>query len=496
LPASGILLVDQISSKFDAEAAKVIAPVGWMTASARSLGIPSSLHLRLVTLSLVHTILNLNCEDIMFLLVFQYLNKLEIGRECTNCDRKEREAFRCANSDNSLWLASSERFLRLSFWCTSLNDSKETSSASTSNAIKCAPSDRLAEYLLNAHRLIDSRMRSTEMWSAEYQSPVPSLVPTTSGADPPTVHFHSTPLRTLMTSSLRIESDSQQQELSLIDQYKSESNIYQLSYCDDSDEEVGKENKKADILRPFSGLRQAESPAELEPTEMEKSSLDVIRQFLADIAGKPTCDAITLFTQVLEGELSMDSDDDIGINVPYPPVSQLTLDILDYRLGKHAFCVVTASQPSPGYESLAPVGNLENDYDFDSVYGNELPELPFRPTFGASSLLHHSLCGLGPFLNCVLSLMGSMHKNSLYLNLILTDVVLTLASFHQFPLADILLKCADVGLSSQIQTLYEVCESKFDLPSHFRSSVQTPDHFASGPCQCEAGNRAALGQDS
>ncbi|KAL5971768.1 hypothetical protein TSMEX_000495 [Taenia solium] len=294
------------------------------------------------------------------------------------------------------------------------------------------------------------------MWSVEYQSPVPSLVPTTSSTDPPIVHLHSTPLRTLMTSSLRIESESQQQDLSLIDRYKSESNIYQLSYCDDSDEDLEREKKKSEVSRPFSALKQTELSAELESNEQEKSSLDAIRQFLADVVGTPAFDAVTPFTRVLEDWFPMNSDDDIGVNIPYPPVSQFTLDMLDYHLGKHPIPVVTTPQPSPKYESVAQVGNLETDYDFESLYGNELPELPYRPTFREPSSLHHSSYELGPFLNSVLSRIGSMHKNSLYLNLILTDVVLILGSFHQFPLAEILLRCADVNLSKSTRTLYEV----------------------------------------
>nr|CDS22635.1 protein FAM160A1 [Echinococcus granulosus] len=411
--------------------------------------------LEMVTLSLFRTILNLNCEDIMFLLVFQYLKKLDIGRECP-VDGKRRDAFHFSNSDNLLWLTSSERFLKLSFWCTSLNDSKGSSSLNESGTIKCVPSNRFAAHLLISHQLIDSRTRSTGVWSAEYQSPVPSLVPTTSSTDPPAVRFHSTPLRTLMASSLRIESDSRLQELSLIDRYKSESNIYQLSYCDDSDEELERENKKSVILRSPIDLKQVESPVDLESNEQEKSSLDVIRQFVADIDGTSTCDAVTLFTRLLEDGFPVESDDDIGATIPYPSVGQFTFDFLDYYLGKHAIPVVIVPQPSPKYESLAPVSNLEADYDFESLYGNELPELPYRPTFEECSSCHHSSCGLGPFLNCVLSLIGSMHKNSLYLNLILTDVVLILASFHQFPLADILLKCADVSLGKLTQTLYEV----------------------------------------
>lgn len=198
-----------------------------------------------------------------------------------------------------------------------------------------------------------------------------------------------------MTSSLRIESESQQQELSLIDRYKSESNIYQLSYCDDSDEDLEREKKKLEVSRPFTELKQTESPAELESNEQEGSSLDVIRQFLADIVGTPACDAVSPFTRVLEDWFPMDSDDDIGVNIPYPSVGQFTLDMLDYRLGKHPISVVTTPQPSPKCESLAPVGNLESDYDFESLYGNELPELPYRPTFGGASPLHHSSCGLG-----------------------------------------------------------------------------------------------------
>ncbi|KAL5112607.1 hypothetical protein TcWFU_007862 [Taenia crassiceps] len=421
--------------------------------------------LELVTLSLFRTILNLNCEDIMFLLVFQYLNKLDVGRECAVCDEKKREAFRLSNSDNFLWLASSERFLKLSFLCTGFNGSKEASNLNEASSIKCVPTDQLAAYLLISHKLIGSRTRGTGAWSVGYQSPVPSLVPTTPSTDPPTVHLHSTPLRTLMTSSLRIESESQQQELSLIDRYKSESNIYQLSYCDDSEEDLERDKKKSEALRPFSVLEQTESSAELACNEQGESSLDVICQFLADIVGTPACDAVTPFTRVLEDWFPMDNDDDIGVNIPYPP-------------------------PLPKYESLAPAGNLETDYDFESLYGNELPELPYQPTLGEPSSLRHSSYGLGPFLDCVLSRVGSMHKNSLYLNLILTDVVLILGSFHQFPLAEILLRCAEDSIGKSTQTLYKVLAGlRQEIEQHltkipnWSALVEQAMRFLRGPSQ-------------
>ncbi|VDN95970.1 unnamed protein product [Rodentolepis nana] len=80
--------------------------------------------LGMVTLSLFRTILNLNCEDIMFLLVFQYLNKLDfvVDSEVALSEVKKRGAIYLPNADNLSWLASSERFSKLSFWCMDCTD--------------------------------------------------------------------------------------------------------------------------------------------------------------------------------------------------------------------------------------------------------------------------------------------------------------------------------------------------------------------------------------
>lgn len=296
------------------------------------------------------------------------------------------------------------------------------------------------------------------MWYAEYNSPLSSVEPTTSSTDPHVVPLHSTPLRSLMTSSLRVESDSRQQELSLVDRYKSETNIYQLSYCDDSDEETEVVKKKVEAQRPPSEMKLVESPIELEPKKLERSLVDVISQFLAEIDDKPASDAIGLFTNILDECFPPGEDGNTGPNLPYPPVSQFALHLLDYRLGKDCTLLnLEVPEPSPRDGPLTPVRNLvETDYDFESLYGNELPELPYRPTFETSSSLSHPSSNLGDFLNCILNRVESMHKNCLYFNLLLTDIVMILASFHQYPLADVLLRSADIRLKAPSQSLYQV----------------------------------------
>lgn len=324
---------------------------------------------------------------------------------------------------------------------------------------KYAPPDRVAGYLLASHRLINIRIRGTGMWSSEYASPQPSVVLTTSSNDPASAPLHSTPLRsTQMTSSLRVESDSRQiAELSLIDRYKSESNLYQLSYFDDSDEETDRDTKKSHASsRPTSEL-----PADFEvASKPEKCSLDAVRRFLDKTNGKPTSDLVFDFIQVLANEFTLiREEDDYGNNIPYPPVSQFVLDMLDYRLGlKSASEIVPPDSPLRRQCPSPQMSSLETEYDFDGLYGNELPELPYRSAFRESSSLRHASSSqdIGPFLTCLLNRIGNMHKNCLYTNLLLTDIVLILASFNQFPLTDVLLRSPELPLKSSNWSLYQV----------------------------------------
>uniref|UniRef100_A0A5K3ESL5 Lysosomal trafficking regulator lyst n=1 Tax=Mesocestoides corti TaxID=53468 RepID=A0A5K3ESL5_MESCO len=188
--------------------------------------------LGLVTLSLFRTILNLNCEDVMFLVVFQYINGLDFAPKrvvsgcLTSCSGKDNSKY-ISDPDNDYWLASAQRFLRLSAWCTRFAGAGDTNSQSEDNSTQYPPPNRLATCLLDSHRLIKSRTSSTGVWSADY-SVVTSPHPNHTN-DPPNAPLHSTPIRTLMTSSLcnKVQTD-RQPESSLIDRYKSESNIYQL----------------------------------------------------------------------------------------------------------------------------------------------------------------------------------------------------------------------------------------------------------------------------
>ncbi|VDN99350.1 unnamed protein product [Rodentolepis nana] len=329
--------------------------------------------------------------------------------------------------------------------------------------IKCAPPDRVAGCLLASHGLINIRTRSTGMWSSEYGSPQISLGPTASVNDPASAPLHSTPLRTTqMASSLRVEPDPRHMtELSLIDRYKSESNLYQLSYLDDSDEETDRDTKKSLLSsRPTSELKSSELPADFEiAPKSDKCPLDAVRRFLVEINGKSTSDAVFDFIQVLANDFALISEEEgYRNNIPYPPVSQFVLDMLDYRLGlKGALEIIPPISPLRRQRPSPQISNLETEYDFDSLYGNELPELPFRSTFGQnSSPLHVSSQNIGPFLTCLISRIGRMHENCLYTNLLLTDIVLILASFHQFPLADVLLRCPELPFKSSNQSLYQV----------------------------------------
>ncbi|VDD80905.1 unnamed protein product, partial [Mesocestoides corti] len=194
--------------------------------------INASSTLGLVTLSLFRTILNLNCEDVMFLVVFQYINGLDFAPKrvvsgcLTSCSGKDNSKY-ISDPDNDYWLASAQRFLRLSAWCTRFAGAGDTNSQSEDNSTQYPPPNRLATCLLDSHRLIKSRTSSTGVWSADY-SVVTSPHPNHTN-DPPNAPLHSTPIRTLMTSSLcnKVQTD-RQPESSLIDRYKSESNIYQL----------------------------------------------------------------------------------------------------------------------------------------------------------------------------------------------------------------------------------------------------------------------------
>ncbi|KAM7540340.1 hypothetical protein Aperf_G00000044976 [Anoplocephala perfoliata] len=418
-----------------------------------------AVRLGMVTLSLFRTILNLNCEDIMFLLVFQYLNRLDfVVDNATIGESKKRDVISLPNVDNLSWLASSERFSKLSFWCTDFNDPLVKSPRKERSRIKYAPPDRVAGCLMASYRLINGRTRSTRMWSSEYASPQPSLVPTSS-TDPPTAPLHSTPLRSAqMTSSLRVEPESNQMaELSLVDRYKSESNIYQLSYCDDSDEETDKKTEKSPILpRPSSYLKSSEFTVDLELSpKQENSLLDAVRRFLVEINGEPTPDAVSSFIHVLAVEFRQTGEEDCyGTNIPFPPVSQLILDMLDFRLGLKTLPELVPPDSPVVPQILSPVSNLETEYDFNGLYGNELPELPYRPTFAAEcSPLRRPSKDIGPFLTCVLNRIGSMHKNCLYTNLLLTDIAVILASFNQFPLPDVLLRGSNLPPN---QSLYQV----------------------------------------
>ncbi|VUZ55721.1 unnamed protein product [Hymenolepis diminuta] len=416
--------------------------------------------LGMVTLSLFRTILNLNCEDIMYLLVFQYLNKLDFLADSAAAlsEGKKRDA-NFPNANNLSWLTSSERFSKLSFWCSDYTDLSVKSPKNERGYTKYAPPDRVAGYLLASHRLINIRIRGTGMWSSDYASPQPSLVLTTSSNDPASAPLHSTPLRsTQMTSSLRVEPDSRQMaELSLIDRYKSESNLYQLSYFDDSDEETDRDTKKSHASsRPTSEL-----PADFEvASKPEKCSLDAVRRFLDKTNGKPTSDLVFDFIQVLANEFTLSrEEDDYGNNIPYPPVSQFVLDMLDYRLGlKSAPEIVPPDSPLRRQCPSPQMNSLETEYDFDGLYGNELPELPYRSAFRESSSLRHASSSqdIGPFLTCLLNRIGNMHKNCLYTNLLLTDIVLILASFNQFPLTDVLLRSPELPLKSSNWSLYQI----------------------------------------
>nr|CDS27435.2 protein FAM160A1 [Hymenolepis microstoma] len=422
--------------------------------------------LGMVTLSLFRTILNLNCEDIMFLLVFQYLNKLDfvvVDNAVALSEVKKRGAIYLPNADNLSWLASSERFSKLSFWCTGYADPLLKYPKSERGYIKYAPPDRVAGCLLASHCLINIRTRGTEMWSSEYGSPQLSLGPTTSVNDSASAPLHSTPIRTTqMTSSLRVEPDPRHMaEVSLIDKYKSESNLYQLSYLDDSDEETDRDTKKSHASsRPTSELKSSELPADFEiAPKPDKCPLDAIRRFLVEINGKSTSDAIFDFIQVLANDFTLTSEEEgYRNNIPYPPVSQFVLDMLDYRLGLKSIPeIVPPISPLRRQRPSPQMSNLETEYDFDGLYGNELPELPFRSTLGQSSSPRHvSSQNIGPFLTCLLHRIGSMHENCLYTNLLLTDIVLILASFHQFPLADVLLRCPELPFKTSSQSLYQV----------------------------------------
>lgn len=306
------------------------------------------------------------------------------------------------------------------------------------------------------------------MWSSDYASSQPSLVPTASSTDPATAPLHSTPLRSVhMTSSLRVEPEPRQMaELSIVDRYKSETNIYQLSYCVDSDEETDKETEKPQILpRPSNYSKLPELAVDLEPApNSEKSPLDAIQRFLVEIKGEPTPDAVSSFIHVLAVEFRQTGEEGgLGTNIPYPPVSQFILDMLDFRLGLKTLPEIVPPDSPAAPQILSPVSNLETEYDFNGLYGNELPELSYRPAFGECSPLPRSSRDIGPFLTSVLSRIGSMHKNCLYTNLLLTDIVIILASFNRFPLADLLLRSFDPSPKSLNQSLYQVpsCHLRF-----------------------------------
>ncbi|VDD80906.1 unnamed protein product [Mesocestoides corti] len=279
-----------------------------------------------------------------------------------------------------------------------------------------------------------------------------------------------------------------QPESSLIDRYKSESNIYQLSYCDDSDD--AEDCQRPEDQKVLAELKRTESFMELSPQKPSRSPLDAIRQLVIDIGDAAALDAVPQLVRVLQEEFAPNGgeDNDVAASIPYPPVDAFTLDLLDYRLGRKPDALVSVP-PAPAckYETLAAHDPFDMDFDFEVVCKNGLPEIPFNPTGNERSPLHKS-GGFGPFLDSLLNRLGSMHKNCFYTNLLLTDIVLILASFHQHPLAEVLLGLVDIQWKVPVRTLYQVLldvrkDLEFALAAipNWRVLVEQATRFLHGP---------------
>ncbi len=256
------------------------------------------------------------------------------------------------------------------------------------------------------------------MWSGDYHVPAAHSTSLGGGAAPaqgplPPELATSTPLRPLMTSSFHPVPDSPKlPEPSLIDRYKSESNIYQLSYLDDdvgdSDDEKSAQSKNPSPEKKTAKDTAAtteeprplrpESPTDTAPVENPPAPLDAIHHLIEEIGDTPALEAVPHLIEVLNEGYADGAGD--AVSLPYPPVDEFTLQLLDYRLGKRGLPMAEGPQPAlpTKYERLAvakPLDSLSLDEEMEIICKNELPELPYEPTGDGKSPSHKFGGGIG-----------------------------------------------------------------------------------------------------